>query len=148
MRAGFQQSPAAAVAFNLGAAVLVVEYQAVEKGIKVDPAGRFGAAVHAAGVSHAFAHQVFHFIQVAPELVPFDPLIHHFDPQLHASDRCLQVVGNGCQQLHAFLEVGSNARLQGVESHGSVAHLAWAAFIQLYAGLVRVEVVHCPGQTG
>ncbi|MCY1445061.1 hypothetical protein D9M71_615640 [compost metagenome] len=91
---------------------------------------------------------MFHFIQVAPELVLFDPLIHHFDPQLHASDRCLQVVGNGCQQLHAFLEVGSNARLQGVEGHGSVTHLAWAAFIQLYAGLVRVEVVHCLGQTG
>jgi hypothetical protein len=44
------------------------------------------------------------------------------DAQLHAGDRRLQVVGNRRQQLHAFLEVGGDARLQGVEGHRGVAH--------------------------
>ncbi len=136
------------MALDLGATVLVVEHQAVEEGIEVHPARCLGAGVHAAGIGHAFAHQVFHFAQVAPQLVLFNPVVHHFDAQFHARDRRLQVMGNGCQQLHAFLEVGSDARLQGVEGHGGVAHLARAAFIQLHARLVRVEVVHRAGQAG
>ncbi|MNH27418.1 hypothetical protein D3C79_875300 [compost metagenome] len=112
MRASVDHRAGAGLKQHLLAAVLVVEHQAVEKGVEVHPATGFGAAVDAARIGYALAHQVFHGFQIAPEFVFLVRRVHHFDPQLHARDGGLQIMGYRRQQLHALLEVGGDARLQ------------------------------------
>ncbi len=72
---------------------------------------RFGGAVHAARIGHAFAHQVFHLAEVAPEFVAVDGVFHELGAQFHPRDRGLQVMGNRCQQLHAFFQIRGDPRL-------------------------------------
>ncbi len=111
MRSGFHQGAAAAVEAHRLAAVLVVEHQAVEEGIQVDPAQRLAAAVHAARIGYAFAHQVLHLVEVTPKALALRRVVHLLDAQLHACDWRLQVVGDGRQQLHPLFQVGGDTPL-------------------------------------
>ncbi|MNE43018.1 hypothetical protein D3C80_1371720 [compost metagenome] len=148
MRAGLDPRAVLALQLDLLAAVLVVEHQAVEKGIEINPARRLAVAIDAAGIGHAFAHQVLHGLQGAPELVPVDAVVHGFDPQLHPRDRRLQVMGDRRQQLHALFQVGADACLQAVEGHCGIHHFPRAAFVQLRPRGVGVELVDRFGQAG
>ena len=146
MGAGIDQPAVLADQFHGLAGVLIVEYQAVEKGVEVDAAIGFGGAMHAAGIGHAFTHQVFDFAQVLPELFLLGGVVHELGPQLHAGDGGLQVMGNRRQQLHAFLEIGGDTRLHGIEGRRRVGHFGRTGFVQVYTVGIGVEVFHGMGQ--
>ncbi|MCY1306200.1 hypothetical protein D9M70_560480 [compost metagenome] len=99
-------------------------------------------------MSQACADQVLHFFQIPPQSVTFQRSVHLLDPQLHAHNGRLQVVGNGRQQLHAFLQVGADTPLQGIEGTGGVSHFVRAALVEFRAGGVGVEVVDGLCQAG
>ena len=104
--------------------------------------------MHAAGIGNAFTHQVFHLAEVIPQFVFVAAVVHQFGTQLHARDRGLQVVGNRRQQLHAFFQIGRNARLHGIEGDGSVCDFGRALFIQMHRVSVGIKVFHGLGQSG
>ncbi|MNX90418.1 hypothetical protein D3C86_1224650 [compost metagenome] len=148
MWAGVDDGCTLACELNVLAHVLVVEHQAVEERVEVGAAAFFGGAVDAAGVGHAFAHQVFHFAQVVPQFVFFAGVVHELGAQFHAGDRGLQVVGDCREQLHAFLQVRRDACLHRVEGLGGVGDFGRAFFVQEYGMGVGVQGFDGTGEAG
>ena len=98
--------------------------------------------MHAAGVGHTLADQVFHFPQITQQFVALSRVVHKLGAQFHASNGGLQIVGNGCENLHALFEVVCDALLHGIKGHGGMGDLGRAAFVQMLDAGIRVQAFY------
>ncbi len=84
--------------------------------------------LHAAGIVQPFADQRLHRAQIIDQAAAERRILHFLEPEAQARHRRLQVVGDRCQQLGAFHDIGSQRRLHRVECPGGLANLAGPQF--------------------